>query len=111
MEMFNPATITDIERMGKKLGLDETTIRNAKSIYTQATKTIQIKTNRITQKSFAVASLYIASALYSAKRISQYELTYKFGISPATIRKIYTKICDAVGIDRDEILESKGQLK
>jgi len=77
------------------------------SYYRKAMKVESIRLSRITDHALAVASVYIAVRLHMPKvEITQYDLSFKFNVSPMTIRKAYSRICTELGISRADIIGS-----
>jgi transcription initiation factor TFIIIB Brf1 subunit/transcription initiation factor TFIIB len=95
--------------MGNELNLDARTVDFAVKLYDKVTHMKEIQLSRISTISVAVACVYISSALNNKRKVTQYELTYKFKVSPTTIRKAYKKVCKLAGINEDKVLEGTGQ--
>jgi transcription initiation factor TFIIIB Brf1 subunit/transcription initiation factor TFIIB len=111
MVNFTPEMHNRISLMGKELKLADEVISFAENLFEQVTQNKELHLTRIDPLSVAVSCIYIASSLKSDKKISQYELTYKYKISPTTIRKTYHKICRIMGLSIDDVLARTGQVK
>lgn len=75
-------------------------------------KSGKMEKSRITTKSLQVACLYIASKIYDPEqKITQYDLSFRFKISPMTIRKVYKRVCEILHIERTKVVRDNKLMK
>lgn len=85
---------------------------HANSYCEDSIKSGSLDKTRITEKSLQVASLYIASKIHApTHNITQYDLSFRFKISPMTIRKVYKRMCKILDIKRTKIVRDNKLMK
>lgn len=90
-EVDNNKILGEVTSMCKELNLSGKITRLAVNISQGALMDESIRKSRIQAKSIYVAAIYLA-ARREKSGLNQYGLSYRFSISPMTIRKVYQRI-------------------
>lgn len=88
----------------KKLGDEGDVVSGyAEDIFNRIQTSKSMSESRISDQSIVASIVYIAFRKKSEKKITQTDICYHFNVSPMTLRKAYSKICDILSIDRKSI--------
>lgn len=92
-----------IKQTSKRLELNSTISAKAIQLFNKASEHDLLTSTRIKDENIALASIYVAARLEDDP-LEQDEITFNFNISPATLRKVYILICQALNIPREKIV-------
>jgi len=96
--------LAQIRASVKKLGEEDASVIDyAEEIFNRVQSDKSMNESRISQQSIIASVVYIAFRKKSGKKITQTDICYHFNVSPMTLRKAYTKLCDILSIDRKSI--------
>jgi transcription initiation factor TFIIIB Brf1 subunit/transcription initiation factor TFIIB len=103
--------LIQIRQSIRKLGEEEPGVTAyAEDIFRRAQSSKSMSESRISDQSIIASIVYIAFRKKSDRKITQTDICYHFNVSPMTLRKAYSKICDVLNIDRKSVNRLNVQL-